>query len=411
MSDLRADGVETSDRHEAIVAGAGPAGLAAAALLRKRGFEVLVLERADGVGARWRARYEPLRLNTARLFSTLPGYRIPRSYGRYPRREDFVAYLERYAEHHRLPVRFGTALERVDRGEDAAWRLETSVGPLLARYVVVATGYDAVPKLPDLPGRDEYAGELIHAADFRSPEPYRGREVLIIGAGNTGVDIAGHLTAAGAEVSVSMRTAPNIFPREWLGAPLQASAIVLDRLPAKIGDVGGFLVQRLIFGDLSPYGIPRAPEGFQTKFRRTLTGAAVDDGFVAALKSGRTRVVAPVARFEASEVVLVDGSRLRPDAVICATGYGRGLEPIVGHLGVLRPDGIPINYGGAPAHHAAPRLYFSGFWGSNAGQIRLMPIHARRIARAAARDRAGGPPADEPRLIHDIEPARQPATD
>lgn len=410
MSQSRADGTQGQDRHEAIVAGGGPAGLAAAAMLRKRGFEVLVLERTDAVGARWRARYKPLRLNTARLFSTLPGYRIPRSYGRYPRREDFVAYLERYADHHRLPVRFDSALERVERGEDELWRLETSAGPLLARYVVVATGYDAVPKLPDLPGRDDYAGELIHASDYRSPEPYRDREVLIIGAGNTGVDIAGHLVGAGAQVSVAMRTPPNLFPRDFLGMPLQASAIPLDRLPAKIGDVGGFLVQRLIFGDLSAYGIPRAPEGFQTKFRRQLVGAAVDDGFVAALKAGRARVVSPIERFETSDVVLVDGSRLQPDAVICATGYRRGLEPIVGHLGVLRPDGIPSHYGGAPEHPAAPRLYFSGFWGSNAGQIRLMPIHARRIARAAARDRARNRSEREPGPAHGIAPARQPAS-
>lgn len=409
MSLLRSDGAQTPDCHEAIVAGAGPAGLATAALLRKRGFEVLVLERADAVGARWRARYEPLRLNTARLFSTLPGYRIPRSYGRYPHREDFVAYLERYADHHRLPVRFGTALERVDRGEDQQWRLETSAGPLLARYAVVATGYDAVPNLPDLPGRNEYTGELIHAADFRSPGPYRDREVLIVGSGNTGVDIAGHLIAAGARVSVAMRTPPNIFPREWLGMPLQVSAIVADRMPAKIGDVGGFVLQRLIFGDLTRYGIPRAPEGFQTKFRRSLVGAAVDDGFVEALTSGRARVVAQLERFEGAEVVLLDGTRLRPDAVICATGYRRGLEPIVGHLGVLRPDGIPVHYDGAPEHSAARRLYFSGFWGSNSGQIRLMPIHARRIARAAARDLAKGPPVGEPSSVQAPAPPRQPA--
>jgi putative flavoprotein involved in K+ transport len=409
MSQSRSDGAQAPDHHEAVVAGAGPAGLATAALLRKKGFEVLVLERANAVGARWRTRYEPLRLNTARAFSTLPGYRIPRSYGRYPQREDFVAYLERYADHHRLPVRFDTMLDRIDRGEDGLWRLETSADPLLARYAVVATGYDAVPKLPDLPGREQYAGELIHAADFRSPEPYRGREVLIVGAGNTGVDIAGHLIAAGAHVSVAMRTPPNLFPREWLGMPLQASAIVADRLPAKIGDVGGFLLQRLIFGNLSAYGIPRAPEGFQTKFRRTLVGAAVDDGFVKALKSGRTRVVAEVERLEGTEVVLVDGTRLRPETVICATGYRRGLEPIVGHLGVLRPDGIPVRHGGAPEHPAAPRLYFSGFWGSNAGQIRLMPIHARRIARAAARDRARGRAARESSPVHSTVPARQPA--
>ena len=386
------------ERHEAIVAGAGPAGLATAALLGKRGFEVQVLERARAVGARWRERYEGLRLNTARLFSSLPGQRIPRSYGRYADREDFVTYLEDYARRQRLPIRFDTSLERVDHGDAGLWRVETSAGPLSARYVVVATGYDAVPKLPDLPGRDAYAGELIHASDYRGPEPYRERDVLIVGAGNTGVDIAGHLVAAGARVSLAMRTPPNLFPRDWLGLPLQASAIVLDRLPARIGDVAGFTAQRLIFGDLSRYGIPRAPEGFQTKFRRALVGAAVDDGFVAALKSGRTRVVAQVERFEETDVLLVDGTRLQPDAVICATGYRRGLEPIVGHLGVLRPDGIPVRHQGAPEHPAAPRLYFAGFWGSNAGQIRLMPIHARRIARAAARDRARVP-ADRPTAV------------
>jgi putative flavoprotein involved in K+ transport len=409
MSQLRSDGVQTPVHHEAIVAGAGAAGLAAAALLRKRGVEVVVLERAGAVGARWRTRYEPLRLNTARVFSTLPGYRIPRRFGRYPRREDFVAYLERYARHHQLSVRFNTELKRIDRSEDGWWRLETSGGALLARYAVVATGYDAVPKLPDVPGRERYTGELIHAADFRSPEPYRGRDVLIVGAGNTGVDIAGHLVAAGARVSVAMRTPPNIFPRDWLGMPLQATAIAADRMPAKFADAVGFLLQRLIFGDLSPYGVPRAPEGFETKFRRRLVGAAVDDGFVDALKTRRARVLAQLQRLEGSEAVLVDGTRLRPDAIIFATGYRRGLEPIVGHLGVLRPDGIPVHHGGAPEHPAARRLYFAGFWGSNAGQIRLMPIHARRIARAAARDRAKARVADEASPIHDAAGARQPA--
>lgn len=376
------------ERHEAIVAGAGPAGLAAAAVLRKRGFETVVLERTDAVGARWRSRYDGLRLNTMRTLSSLPGLRMGLRAGRYPSRDTFVSYLERYAAHHALPIRFGTSLERVDRAEDRLWGVETSAGPLLARYAVIATGYDAVPALPEwAAGANGFAGELIHAREFRSPAAYRGRDVLIVGAGNTGVDIAGHLVAAGARVTVAMRTAPNIFPRDMFGLPLQPSAILLDRLPAKIGDVVGFAAQRIVFGDLARYGIPRAPEGFETKWRRHLVGAAVDDGFVAALKAGSTRVVAPVERLDGRDVVLVDGTRLRPDAVICATGYRRGLEPIAGHLGVLRDDGLPIRYD-AREHPAAPRLYFAGFWGSNSGQIRVMPIHARRIGRAAAKDRA-----------------------
>jgi putative flavoprotein involved in K+ transport len=377
------------ERHEAIVAGAGPAGLAAAAVLRKHGFETVVLESTEAVGARWRTRYDGLRLNTMRTFSTLPGYRMPRRYGRYPRREDFVAYLEAYAAHHRLPLRFATALHRVDRAdEDGLWRLETSSGPLLARYAVLATGYDAVPKLPEWADNGGFAGELIHASEYRSAKPYRGREVLVVGAGNTGIDIAGLLVEAGARVSLAMRTPPNVFPRDWHGIPLQPSAIPAERLPAKIGDALGFAIQRLIYGDLSPYGIPRSPDGFQTKFRRQLVGPAVDDGFIAALRAGRTRVVASVERLEVRDVVLVDGTRMQPDSVICATGYARGLEPIAGHLGVLRPDGLPRHFNGAPEHPDTPRLYFAGFYGAPAGQIRILPTHARRIARAAARDRA-----------------------
>jgi putative flavoprotein involved in K+ transport len=390
------------ERHEAIVAGAGPAGLAAAAALRKRGLEVLVLERTEQIGARWRGRYKGLRLNTMRIFSSLPGMRMPRSYGRYPRREDFVTYLERYVDHHGLAVRYETELERVDRDEAGLWRLDTSDGSLLARHVVIATGYDAVPHLPEWPGRDSYSGNLIHAAEFGGAEPYRDQEVLIVGAGNTGVDIAGLLVAAGARVNVAMRTPPNIFPRDWLGIPLQTIAIPADHLPAKFGDMNGAVLQRLIFGDTSRHGLPRAPEGFQTKFRTALVSPAIDDGFVDALKAGKTKIVAPVERFEESDVVLTDGTRLSPDVVISATGYRRGLEPIVGHLGVLRPDGLPAHHGGAPEHPAAPRLYFAGFWGSPSGQIRLMPIHARRIARAAARDRAKATPAA-------AEPAAVPA--
>jgi cation diffusion facilitator CzcD-associated flavoprotein CzcO len=387
VSGFSDDGAPSVERHEAIVAGGGPAGLAVAALLRRRGFETLVLERTAAVGASWRTRYAGLRLNTLRRFSALPGHRIPRCYGRYPRREDFVAYLETYAAQHRLVVRFGTALERIDRAEDEGlWQLDTSNGSLLARYVIVATGYDAAPRLPAWAVSDGFAGELIHASEYRSPQPYCGREVLVVGAGNTGIDIAGFLVKAGARVSLAMRSPPNLFPREWRGFPLQPPTI-LDRLPATIGDTLGFLSQRLIYGDLSPYGIPRSPEGLQTKYRRHLVAPAVDDGFIAALKAGQTQVVSSVERLEGADVVLTDGRRLRPEAVICATGYDRGLEPIAGHLGVLRPDGVPIHFHGAPEHPDVPRLYFAGFHAPPSGQLRTMPTHARRITRAAVRDR------------------------
>ena len=184
--------------------------------------------------------------------------------------------------------------------------------------------------------------------------------MLVVGFGNSGIDIAGHLIAAGAHVRVSMRTPPNLARREILGLPGQPLAVVADHVPARLADSTFSLTQRMLFGDLTRLGIPRARDGVYTNFYRRLRSPAIDDGFIAALKQGQAQVVAEVARLDGPQVVLADGSRLRPDAVICATGYRRGLEPLVGHLGVLRPDGVPFAYRGAPEHPAAPQLYFAG---------------------------------------------------
>ncbi len=376
-----------AETHEAIVVGAGPAGLSAAAALQKRGFEALLIERSDAVGARWRSRYDELRLNSWRVMSNLQGYRMSRSTGRYPSRDDFVGYLDAYAVHHRLRLRFDTALVRVERDRDL-WRLETSAGALLARYLVIATGWDAVPDWPEWEGRGTFVPQLIHSSDFRSAQMYRDQEVLVVGAGNSGIDIASHLVAAGARVVLSMRTPPNLASRDILGIPGQPLLVlVADHLPIKLADFSFSIVQRLLFGNLQRYGIPRASEGPYANYRRHLRSPAIDDGFIAALKRGDARVAAEVQRLDGSEVVLADGLRLQPDAVICSTGYRRGLEPLVGHLGVLGGDGVPLHHQGAPEHPAAPRLYFAGMWGQFSGEIRLGPRHGRRIARAAARDR------------------------
>jgi putative flavoprotein involved in K+ transport len=391
MEEAAVDGSDSRDieEHEAIVVGAGSAGLSAATALEKRGFETLTLESSDRIGASWRSRYEELRLNSWRAMSNLQGYRMPLSAGRHPTRDDFVAYLERYTAHHQLHVRFNTSLTGVERVDDL-WRLETSTHPYLARYLVIATGWDVVAVVPDWPGKEGFTHELIHSSEFRGARAYRGRDVLIVGAGNSGIDIAGHLIAGGANVTVSMRTPPNLSHADFLGIPGQPLLVLIaDHLPMRLADFNFSMVQRLAFGDLARFGIPRAPEGPYANFHHHFRNPAVDTGFVGALKHGRTHVVAEIERLDGSEVVLVDGTRLRPDVVICATGFRRGLEPLVGHLGVLRPDGVPFAYEGAPEHPAAPRLYFAGMWGQFSGQIRLGPIHARRIARAAARHRTG----------------------
>jgi cation diffusion facilitator CzcD-associated flavoprotein CzcO len=371
---------------EAVVVGAGPAGLSAAAELRRRGVEVLVLERAAEAGASWRTRYDGLRLNSSRSVSGVRGAPIPRRAGTFPSRDAYAEYLASCVGRLGLTVRFGVAVERIDRA-GAGWVVRTSGGDFGARCVVVATGYDRVPRLPDWPGHDAFAGELRHAVEYRGPGPYAGRDVLVVGSGNSGTEIAAQLTAGGARtVRISMRTPGNVFPRKVLGVPMSVIGALSRRQPARVVDRGGRLIQRIAWGDLSRHGWPRAPMGVGTELRRKGLGPVVDGGFVDALRAGRVSVVAAVEGFEGADVVLADGARVRPDAVIAATGYAHGLEPLVGHLGVLAASGRPARIDGG-ATPDAPGLHFIGYWLPLGGQLYGMRIAARRIGREVARAR------------------------
>jgi putative flavoprotein involved in K+ transport len=385
--------VDPVEREEVIVVGAGAAGLSVAALLKRRGFDPLLLERSAQVAASWRSRYESLRLNTPRITSTLSGYRMPRRYGRWPTRDSVVEYLEEYARRHALRIRFDHELRRVDREGDG-WLLDTSAGEFRARFGVIATGHDAEPKLPSWPGAEDFPGELIHAATYKNPDPFTGKNVLVVSARNTGSEISHELaTAGGCRVWTSMRTAPSVVPREWpSGMPLNYTTVALDLLPDLVIDQAGFLMQRVIYGNLARHGIPRAPIGAQTATKKLHVSALVDSGFVRDVKEGRVQLVANVERFDGADVVLADGTRLQPDVVIAATGYERNLPLIAGHLGVLDEFGLP-SLDGEPLrardHPRAPGVFFNGYYTTTAGQLRFMRIDGRRVAREIAR-RADG---------------------
>jgi putative flavoprotein involved in K+ transport len=374
---------------DAIVCGSGPAGLAAAAMLRRAGVDTLVLERSDRVAASWRSRYAALRLNTPGWMSTLPGYRATRRrYGEFPTRDEWIRYLEGYSAHHQLDVRFGVQVQRIAR-LNGAWQVHTNGGIMPARAVVVATGYDHAPYMPDWPGRESFSGELIHSSAYRDPDPYQGRDVLVVGPGVSGSEIAHLLVKGGASrVRVACRTPPNIVSRKWLGVTINIPGIVLNHLPVRVADEIAWWGQRIMIGNLSRYGLPRPRLGIASLTVQTQQAPAYDSGFVASVKAGRIEIVEAVEGFDGADVLLVDGSRVQPEAVIAATGYQRGLEPLVGHLGVLDERGWPLVHGGRQ-HPNAPSLFFTGFRSDLSGQLRLMRFDARTIGRANRRRRRG----------------------
>jgi putative flavoprotein involved in K+ transport len=375
-------------RVDTVVIGAGPGGLAAAAMLRERGIEAVVLER-DAIGASWRSHYDRLHLHTVRWMSNLPGLRFNRAHGRWVHRDGVVRYLERYAAHHGLEVRLGVDVRKLDRAEDdTGWVIHTTDGPLHARAVVVATGYNRIPFIPEWPGKESFEGELLHGQDYRNGEAYRGRDVLVVGSGNTGAEIAVDLVEhEAARVRMAVRTPPNIVLREQNGMPSQVTGLLMRRLPPKIGDPLAAATRKLVIGDLTEYGLPDPPRGLLTAFLRDDVVPIIDVGTVDLIKRGRIAVVAGVVGFEGASVLLADGSSIEPDAVISCAGYKRGLEPLVGHLGLIGAKGRPIVHGPEMADNA-PDLHFIGFTNPISGMFREFGFDAKKIARVQARRRA-----------------------
>ena len=366
------------EHRELVVVGAGSAGLATAALLRADGLDPLVLEAGIEPGAAWRQRYDRLRLHTPRLLSGLPGLRIPRRYGRWVRRDDLLEYFRDYAASHGIEVRTGVRVERIDPG----WQLSTSAGPIEAKTVIVATGYNGAPFIPDWPGRDAFAGELIHSSQYRNPGPFRGRDVLTVGAGNSGAEIATDVADGGASRSrLSVRTPPQIVRRATAGIPAQLIGIGIRKLPPGWVDPFSIAQRKLSIPDLAAQGLPRPEQGIRTSFLATGTTPILDVGIVSAVKHGRVEVVAAVERFEDADVVLADESRIQPDAIIAATGFRAGLDALVGHLDVLGPRGLPLKTDGEPV---LPGLWFVGFTPTLGGQLREGSIAGRKVATAVA---------------------------
>ncbi|MFJ6740498.1 flavin-containing monooxygenase [Streptomyces sp. NPDC091279] len=381
-----AAGLKQADRPVYVIGG-GPGGLAVAYTLRARGVRAVVLERSDGVGASWRGHYDRLRLHTTRRLSALPGLAMPRRFGRWVARDNVVRYLEKYAEHHELEIVTGVEVSRVERAADGeGWLLHATGGrELTGSAVVVATGFNHTPRLPDWPQLDEYTGELIHAGAYRNALPYAGRDVLVVGIGNTGAEIAVDLVEGGAaRVRLAVRTVPHLMRRSTAGWAAQYSSVLVRRLPVWLVDRLARPVARVSVPDLTAHGLPRPATGLYSRVKQGAV-PVLDVGLIAAVRSGAVEIVAAVDAFEDGKVKLADGTLLSPDAVIAATGYARGLETLVGHLDVLDGRGRPRAHGPRTSAQA-PGLHFTGFTNPISGNLRELGIDAEKIAKAVVRE-------------------------
>lgn len=343
-----------------LIIGAGPAGLAVAGRLRKRGVDFELIEKSDRIASSWHGHYDRLHLHTVKQLSHLPHLPFPEDYPIYVPRLDLIHYYENYAHEFGIRPHFNHAVTQVKK-EDGVWKVTCENGKVFsAGQVVVATGANHVPQRPGWEGEEVFQGSIIHSRDYKNTEPFAGKKVLIVGMGNTGAEIALDLAEHHVDTTISVRSPVTIVPRDVFGNPVQLTAKKLDRLPLGIGDWVGTVVRKLVIGDLSKYGVPMSKVHPAVQLKETGKTPLIDLGTVALIKSGKIKVVGDLAHFTSNAVQLRSGESLDIDAVILATGYSSQLEHFIDNVG---PELDRFQYPKSPVAKAPNNkgLYFVGF--------------------------------------------------
>ena len=339
------------------VIGRGQAGLAVGYYLRRTGLRFVLLDEQEQPGGAWQHTWASLRLFSPAQWSSLPGWLMPRSpsatVDTYPTRDETVAYLAAYEKRYALPVERSVRVRAVHR-EDEGFRLETSADTIRARSLVSATGTWANPVLPELPGRERFAGVVLHSAHYAGPEPFTGRRVVVVGGGNSGAQVLAELSTV-ADTTWVTREPPTFLPDEVDGRYLFEQATARYRAvqegrtpdpPRSLGDI---------------VAVPSVREA-------RARGALVD--------------VPMFTRFSENGIVWSDGREERVDAVIFATGFRSALPHLV-TLGVVGDDGrvrVAPNGSGTRAARE-PRLWLVGY-GEWTGFASATLIGVGRSARA-----------------------------
>jgi cation diffusion facilitator CzcD-associated flavoprotein CzcO len=375
--------LSTAERYPVVVVGGGPAGLATSAELRRRGIEHVVLERGDTVGHSWANLYDSLTLHTGKHLSALPRMPFDRSVPLFPSRRDFVDYLHRYVEVLGLPIETGRTVTAIERRNDE-WLVRTDRGDITARDVVVATGIIASPRVPAIPGRERFRGGVTHSVEYRRPEGFAGRRVLVVGVGNSGGEIGAELANAGARVTIAVRSGANVMPRQIAGIPVQYLSFAMQALPRGVRTVLAGIVGRITELRRGKPVLPKPAHGPLDAI--PLIGFHLVD----AIQAGKVTVRGGVMALTESGARFTDGVEEPFDDVILATGFTAALAPL-GNLVRTDAKGFAVRTDRVTSADQ-PHLYFVGHSYDATGGLynikRDSALAAERIAAGARRGAA-----------------------
>ncbi len=370
----------STERVDTVIVGASAAGLATSACLSRRRVPHVLLEQQPHVGHAWRNHYDRLHLHTNRALSGLPHLPMPARYPKYPSRDQVVEYLEHYVDALDLAPQLGQRVTKVQKDEDGH-RVDTDDRSLIARHVVIATGYTRKPNVVTLPGQASRSGALLHSSQYKNGSAWSGKRVLVIGFGNSGGEIAIDLVEHGAEPALAVRSPVNVVARDMLGIPILAVGVLMRPLPVRLADRLAAPLTRAFVGDIEALGLRKLPYGPNEQIRRHGRIPLLDIGTIELIRRGKIDVRPGIDRLEGEDVIFTDGRRERFDAIVLATGYQPALEELVEGANAFSHV---LGREQARAAEPIPGLWLCGFYVSPSGMLRQIAADAQRIAAAIA---------------------------
>ncbi len=312
------------------IIGAGSSGIAAAKALHERGVPFDCYEKSDRVGGNWvfgnvnemSSAYSSLHINTSRKRMEYTDYPMPLDYPDFPHHSQIAAYFDDYVEHFgfRERIRFETGVERAERGADGVWTLRTDSGDAQTYdAILVANGHHWNARWPEpaFPGSDTTQIQQIHAHDYKEEGQLEGRKVVVLGMGNSAMDIAVDASYHAASVYLAARRGAWIIPKYVGGKPVDRrdQLFANPRIPFKIRQRALMLMLRQQVGSMEDYGLPKPDHRFG-EAHPTISGRILDR-----IAHGAVKPKPNIARLREHEVEFADGTRAEADLVVYCTGY------------------------------------------------------------------------------------------
>ncbi|XP_031487328.1 probable indole-3-pyruvate monooxygenase YUCCA4 [Nymphaea colorata] len=385
-----------------VIVGAGPSGLATAAWLGRLGVPCVVLDRADRIASLWHYRtYDRLKLHLPKQFCQLPFLPFPPHFPEYPSKHQFLSYLHSYAAKFGIRPRFNQSVLSTQFDPLCGlWRVRTldlaadsgRTTEYICKWVVVASGENAQPVLPDIPGLDKFKGRVLHTCAYKSGEDFRGQRVLVVGCGNSGMEVSLDLCNQGAKPYMVVRNSVHVLPREILGFSTFGVAMgLLKCFPLKLVDKFLLTCALVAFGDTKKHGIPRPKVGPLELKNVAGKTPVLDVGALSKIRDGKIKVMRGVKEVTCCGAKFVDGQEVEFDAIILATGYKSNVPSW------LKGTESTVHF----SEDGMPRLPFPNGWKGENG-LYTVGFTRRGILGACA---------DATKIAHDIaEQWRTPAT-